>query len=66
MDHSFFDGMATRCERTLEVKPVDAATIDFEHAENKIPQVRQEAFYAAASLALPQISPLNSLHAHKR
>ena len=42
MDHAFFDGMATRCERTLAVKPVDAATIDFEHAENKIPQVRRK------------------------
>ena len=39
MDHAFFDSMPTRCERTLAVKPVDAATIDFEHAENKIPQV---------------------------
>ena len=28
--------------RTLEVRPVDAATIDFEHAENKIPQVRKK------------------------
>ena len=42
MDHSFFSTMQTRCERSLSVQPVDAATIDFEHAENKIPHVRKK------------------------
>jgi len=42
MDHPFFDGMATRCDPVLATRPVDAATIDFEHAENKLPQVRRK------------------------
>ena len=43
MGHPFFASMPTRCDQDLlGVKPVDAATIDFEHAENKIPHVRRK------------------------
>ena len=42
MEHAFFASMPTRCDQVLDgVKHVEAATIDFEHAENKIPQVRR-------------------------
>ena len=43
MEHAFFASMPTRCDQVLDgVKHVEAATIDFEHAENKIPQVRKK------------------------
>lgn len=51
MDHPFFDGMATRCDPVLATRPVDAATIDFEHAENKLPQV------SARILAVATLQP---------
>ena len=39
LGHSFFDGMAMQAPQLVASKPVDAATIDFEHSEIKLPQV---------------------------
>mmetsp|Transcript_75757 Transcript_75757/g.209037 ORF Transcript_75757/g.209037 Transcript_75757/m.209037 type:complete len:142 (-) Transcript_75757:639-1064(-) len=42
LSHPFFDGMAMHAPQLVASKPVDAATIDFEHSEIKLPQVRRK------------------------
>lgn len=42
LEHPFFESMGTRVPTLLAAKPVDAATIDFEHKETKLPQARDQ------------------------
>jgi len=40
--HPFFEGMVMQAPQLVASKPVDTATIDFEHSEIKLPQVRRK------------------------
>ncbi|KAL1529995.1 hypothetical protein AB1Y20_000921 [Prymnesium parvum] len=40
--HPFLDSLANHAPGLLAAKPVDAATIDFEHTDIKLPQVRRK------------------------
>jgi len=42
MDHAFFEGMQMRSPQVLAIRPVDAATIDFEGTDIRVPQVRKK------------------------
>ena len=42
MEHAFFEGMQQRASEELALRPVDAATIDFETTDIRVPQVRKK------------------------